>query len=250
MRIKLVVAYLGTAFSGWQRQASGRTVQAEIEEAIGRMTKGPRVAVFGAGRTDAGVHARGQVAHLDLGADIPPHILVAALNAHLPADIRILSAFPVRQGFHARFDARAKHYAYRARWRDAAPPWVTMRTARLRPVVAEAAFEEAVQLLPGTHDWASFTVEDGGPVSTTRTLFRVQFRARPDGIDLHFVGDGFLRYQVRRMVGALLEVGWRRLSPDEFRSLIDQPRRGSPVLTAPASGLTLERVYYRRPGVG
>lgn len=248
MRIKLVVAYLGTAFSGWQRQANGRTVQAEIERAIGRMTKGPMVAVVGAGRTDAGVHARGQVAHLDLDADIPPHILVAALNGHLPDDIRIRSAAPVRKGFHARFDARAKHYTYRARWRHTAPPWVTLRTARLRPVIAEAAFEKALELLPGTHDWASFTVEDGERASTTRTLLRVRSRVRPDGIDLHFVGDGFLRYQVRRMVGALLEVGWQRRTPDELLSLIEDPRRGSPVLTAPASGLTLERVYYRRPG--
>lgn len=243
-RAKLIIAYLGGPYLGWQRQATGTTVQGELEAAISAMTGGWSTALVGAGRTDAGVHARAQVAHVDLPDGLAPEDLQRGLNARLPTTIRVRRAVRAGADFHARFDASGKHYAYRARWRPSTLPWVALRTGPVRPVSDPAALEAALASLPGRHDFASFTVPDPG-VGTVRTLHRAWSRRVPGGIDLHFVGDGFLRYQVRRLAGALLEVGRGRLGDDELAALLAAPTPGAPILTAPAAGLTLERVYYR-----
>ncbi len=245
-RVKLVIAYLGQPFHGWQRQRGQRTIQGELERAITALIGGDRVPVVGAGRTDAGVHAAGQCAHVDLPAAIPPENIVRGLNASLPPEIRVRSARPVGNRFHARKSALGKLYIYRARWREPNLPWLQPRTARVAAVSDETSFAAAVKMLPGRHDWASFTVPDPGPGATVRTLFRVRLIPHRSGFDLEFVGEGFLRYQVRRMVGALLEVGWGKRDPDDLRALIEHPEPGSPIRTAPAHGLCLERVYYRR----
>jgi len=245
-RVKLVVAYLGTRFHGWQRQSDRRTVQGELERALRRLTGDSEITVVGAGRTDAGVHAAAQVAHADLVAAIPTDNLVRAVNAILDPEVRVLSARAASPGFHARRNARGKLYVYRARWAQAVLPWAGLRTGRVERVVRPAELEAAARLLVGRHDWASFTVPDPGCKSTVREIFRVGWRRRRGGVDFEFVGVGFLRYQVRRMVGALLEIGRGRRSLDDLLDLIDHPRPGAPIKTAPASGLTLERVYYRR----
>lgn len=245
-RVKLVIAYLGHPFHGWQRQRRQRTVQGELERAITALLGGDRVPVVGAGRTDAGVHAAGQCAHVDLPAAIPPENIVRGLNASLPREIRVRSARPVSDRFHARRSALGKLYIYRARWREPNLPWLESRTARVEPVIDEISFAAAVRLLPGRHDWASFTVPEPGSGATVRTLFHVRLNPCRCGFDLEFVGEGFLRYQVRRMVGALLEVGWGKRDTDDLRKLIEHPEPGSPIRTAPAPGLCLERVYYRR----
>jgi tRNA pseudouridine38-40 synthase len=245
-RVKLVVAYLGQPFHGWQRQRGQRTVQGELEKAIATLTGGGQVSVVGAGRTDAGVHAAGQCAHVDLPAAIPSDNLFRGLNASLPPEIRVRSARPVGDRFHARKSALGKLYIYRARWRERNLPWCELRSARVATIIDEISFAAAVKLLPGRHDWASFTVPDPGPGSTIRSLFHVRLNRRRDGFDLEFAGEGFLRYQVRRMVGALLEVGWRQRGTEGLRALIEHPEPGSRIRTAPASGLCLERVYYRR----
>jgi len=247
MRFKLVVAYLGGPFAGWQRQPGCPTIQRELEIALQRVTHQRSVLVDGAGRTDAGVHAAGQTAHVDLRGAIPPDRLMVAVNRLLPDAIRVIRCREVSSTFHARRSARAKLYTYRVGWQPPSLPWLELRTATLAPPKAEAALVEALGLLPGRHDMASFTVPDPGPRSTRRTLFRAWQSRRKGGITLHFMGDGFLRYQVRRMVGALFEVGWGRRSVEQFRSLLDDPRPGHQVRTAPARGLTLERVYYRLP---
>ena len=245
-RMKLVVAYLGGDFHGWQFQPGQRTVQGELERALSALVGGRRVQIVGAGRTDAGVHAAAQVAHTDLPTAIPPEGLVRGLNNILPPEIRIRSARPVGPGFHARKSALGKLYTYRARWREASLPWLEPRSATVVEVKGgEGDLLGAARLLPGRHDWASFTVPEPGPGSTVRSLFRVRLHRRRDGLDFDFVGEGFLRYQVRRLVGALLEVGWERRRVSEFQALIEDPMPGAPVLTAPAPGLTLERVYYR-----
>ena len=244
-RMKLTVAYLGGEFHGWQRQRGQRTVQGELEKALRSLTGAGTISLIGAGRTDAGVHAAGQTAHVDLEAPIPPEGLVRGLNHRLPPEIKIRSATTVGPDFHARGSAQAKLYTYRLRWREPLLPWLELRSATVKRVSNPEALFEAIRRLPGRRDWASFTVPYPGPLSTVRTLFRVRTRPRRDGIDLDFIGEGFLRYQVRRMVGALLEVGWEQLSIDDFSSLLRTPRTGAPVWTAPASGLTLERVYYR-----
>jgi len=245
-RMKLVVAYLGTDFHGFQRQQGQRTVQGELERAFAKVTGDPAMTVVGAGRTDAGVHAVAQVAHVDLAAAIPPEGLVRGLNSILEPTIQIRSARIVGSRFHARKNARGKLYTYRARWGSAPLPWVDIRSARVRKVEDPSQLAAAARLLVGRHDCASFTVTDPGCESTVRDIFRVRLQRRREGLDLEFVGNGFLRYQVRRMVGALLEIGWSRRTVEDFRALIEHPQPGAPIQTAPASGLTLERVYYRR----
>ncbi|MFV2071623.1 MAG: tRNA pseudouridine(38-40) synthase TruA [Thermoanaerobaculales bacterium] len=245
-RMKLTVAYMGRDFHGWQRQRGQRTVQGELENALRSLTGAGTVSVVGAGRTDAGVHATGQTAHVDLETPIPPKSLMRALNHRLPPAIKVRSAAAAGPSFHARGSALGKLYTYRMRWRDPSLPWLELRSATVKRVTDPEALAEAIRRLPGRRDWASFTVPGPGPSSTVRTLFRINSRPRNDGIDLDFIGEGFLRYQVRRMVGALLEVGWKQRSIDDLSSLLLVPRPGAAVWTAPASGLTLERVYYRR----
>ncbi len=245
-RMKLVVAYLGTDFHGFQRQSRQRTVQGELERALAKLTSGTAMAVVGAGRTDAGVHAAAQVAHVDLAAAIPPEGLIRGLNSILEPTIQVRSARTVSSRFHARKNARGKLYTYRARWGSAPLPWAELRSARVRKVEDRTQLAAAARLLVGKHDWASFTVPDPGFESTVRDIFQVRLQRRREGFDLEFIGSGFLRYQVRRMVGALLEIGWGRRTVEDFHNLIEHPRPGAPIQTAPASGLTLERVYYRR----
>jgi len=243
-RVKLTLAYLGTGFHGWQRQRAERTVQGELEATLESLT-GRRVAVVGAGRTDAGVHAAGQVAHLDLVEDIPPPSLVRALNGRLPRDLRVRSARRVATGFHARRSATAKLYVYRVSWRDSSLPWVGLRRAVVPPTGDPEALATAARLLEGRHDMASFTVTDPSQGPTVRFLHSVRARHSRTGLTLAFLGDGFLRYQVRRMVGALLEVGWGRRSVEDLRRLLIEPTPGAHLWTAPAIGLTLEKVLYR-----
>ena len=248
-RMKLVVAYLGTPFAGWQRQQDQPTVQGELERALAQITGGRAGAVVGAGRTDAGVHAAGQVAHCDLPERLPPAALVRALNAVLPPAIRIRAAARVDPDFHARSSARGKLYTFRASWREPLLPWLGLRVATVAPVDVDA-LGAALRILPGTRDWASFTVPEPGPDSTVRTLFRVDLRRRREGFEADFVGDGFLRYQVRRMMGAALEVAGGLRSPEDLRSLTAEPRPGAAIRTAAAGGLSLERVYYRSGALG
>jgi tRNA pseudouridine38-40 synthase len=244
-RIKLTVAYLGGGFCGWQRQRDRRTVQGELERALTVMTGGLEAAVVGAGRTDAGVHAAGQVAHLDLPVAIPPEGLVRGLNGLLTEEIRVRAATAVGGDFHARRSARGKLYSFRARWRPSPLPWLGLRCAVVPPVADPGELLRAAALLVGRHDLASFTVPEAAVEPTERTLYRVWIERRRDGLDLHFLGDGFLRYQVRRMVGALLDVGRGQLAHADFERLLAEPRPGAAIRTAPARGLTLERVFYR-----
>ena len=247
-RVKLVIAYHGRSFHGWQRQTRLRTVQGELETALGGLFRGPRVPIVGAGRTDSGVHAAGQVVHLDPPGPIPNEALVRGLNARLPPEIRARSARSVGQTFHARKSALGKLYTYRARWRAPQLPWHDPLSAEVPEVVYFEELSTALKLFHGRHDWASFTVPDPETESTTRTLFHVRLDQRRDGIDLGFTGEGFLRYQVRRMVGALIEVGTGVRTVDDIRMLVDRPTPGAPIRTAPASGLCLEHVYYRTCG--
>lgn len=241
-RIKLTVAYLGDCFHGWQRQSGARTVQGEIERALRAMTGAP-AAVVGAGRTDAGVHAAAQVAHVDLPAGLEPDTVVQALNGTLDPHIRIVSAAVVSTSFHARHDARGKLYRYRIRWRPPRLPWAELRAVTVPRPIEAAAVEPAMARLIGNHDMASFSVPQQGP--TVRTLHRAWIEGRRAGLVFNFVGDGFLRFQVRRMVGALLEVGSGLRPVAEIKDLIARPQPGARIRTAPARGLTLERVYYR-----
>jgi tRNA pseudouridine38-40 synthase len=245
-RLKLEIAYHGISFHGWQKQRGQRTVQGELERALAVHFRGHRVPVTGAGRTDAGVHAAGQVAHLDPPSSIPPEALGRVLNSRLPPQIRVLSTISVDAAFHARKSALGKCYTYRARWHEPKFPWLEPRSAVVKKISDTESLSAALDLLAGRHDWASFTVPNPGTETTTRTLFRVRIHRRHEGIDFDFFGEGFLRYQVRRMVGALIEVGSGQRDLGDLKNLIDSPQPGARIRTAPAHGLCLEHVYYRR----
>ncbi len=241
---RMTVSYLGTAFAGWQIQRRGDTIQGRLQEALGRLLGQP-VAVAGAGRTDAGVHARGQVAHFRAMETLSPARLVHGLNSLLPRDIRVERLSRAAAAFHARKDARWKHYRYllhlgrkpspfeadRVGWMPGAPP-------DLAPMRAAATH------LVGRHDFSSFCGSGTAVDDCTRRVMRLDLRRRGDTMILDVVGDGFLRHQVRNMVRTLAQVGQGRRTPGSLVGLLAARNRRQAGPTAPAQGLCLMRVGY------
>jgi tRNA pseudouridine38-40 synthase len=241
---KLTVAYDGTGYVGWQRQASGTSIQALLEHALAELDK-RHVPVSGAGRTDAGVHALGQVAGFALERDIDGLTLVRALNARLPADVRALDAVEVAPGFHARFGARAKTYRYRL-WNAAVlSPFERAYAWHLgTPTLDVPAMSAAAALLVGRHDFASFQSAGTAVRSTERMLFSLTVRQRGPLITCDIRGDGFLRHMVRTIVGTVVEVGRGRHSPSWVGEVLAARHRASAGPTAPSEGLFLVSVEY------
>lgn len=246
-RVGLRVAYLGAGFAGWQRQASARTVQGELERALERVF-GCRVPIVGAGRTDAGVHADGQVAHLDEPFSVPPAGLAKALNACLDSDVRVLHAWRVPPSFDARKSARGKRYRYRlATAGRPLGPWEALRTWQVPHRLNLEAVAVAADLLPGTHDFASFALSGHagtGRRGTERAISTARVLVGGRRVAVVLEGDGFLRGMARRIVGALVEVGRGARDRDWLGALLRDPKVGPPAPTAPARGLTLEKVFY------
>ncbi len=245
-RMALRLAYLGSAYAGWQRQPRARTVQSTVEHALATLYKAP-VRATAAGRTDAGVHAAGQVIHFDAPLAIPPAGLVAALNTLLPADIRVLSARWVAPTFDARRHAQRKHYRYRLAWGAPLPPWEAQRTWLLprRPDLDLLA--AALERFVGLHDFAAFARAGHagtGRLGTVRRVDTATLRWRGRRAAIHVVGNGFLRGMVRRMVGSAVEVARGAHPLAWLDALLADPAAQPPAPTAPAHGLTLEAVAY------
>lgn len=242
---RLTLEYDGSEFHGWQVQPGGsRTVQGALEHAIARVVH-ERARVTGAGRTDAGVHAEGQVASVTLGTALEPDALRRALNGVLPPDVAILEVAAERDGFDARRDASGKRYRY-ALWN--APVRSPLRRRRAlclqRPLDVEAIRRAAADLV-GAHDFASFQAAGSSVRTTTRTLFRLDVEGAAGGpLDLWFDGSGFLRHMVRNVVGTLIEVGSGRRDPDGMPALLATRDRARVGPTAPAFPLTLVDVRY------
>lgn len=240
---RIVVEYDGTGFAGWQRQGGGpRTVQGVLEEALAKLAKG-RVGVIGAGRTDAGVHAEGQVANARAATRLAAKDLLRAWNAQLPRDVAIRALAPAPADYHARRAARSKRYAYRL-WTGAERSPLRERTSlRRRPPLALEALRTASRALVGTHDFASFCAAGGDAHGTVRTLTRAEWLGAV-GAELRFEveGPGFLRHMVRNLVGSLLEVGSGRRPPSWIGELLHARARSAAGPTAPAHGLVLVRV--------
>lgn len=247
-RLAVRLAYLGGSFAGWQRQPRARTVQGVLEQALGTLYRRP-VRVVAAGRTDAGVHAAGQVAHFDPPLPIPPAGVVSAVNSLLPEDIRVLRAWAVRAGFHARRSALGKRYRYRLACGATLPPWEALRRWQVGLPLDPGAMATSLASVPGEHDFAAFALAGHagrGARGTLRTVTSARLVARGRRLDLVLEGDGFLRGMVRRITGALVEVGRGAQSSAWFDRLLIDPRTAPPAPTAPAHGLTLERVFYER----
>jgi len=229
---RLSLEYDGREFAGWQLQAGGqRTVQGTLQEAFRRVT-GCEVRVTGAGRTDAGVHAGGQVASVVAETELAPERLRRALNGVLPPDLAVWECALAPEGFHARYQARSKLYRYRI--------WNGESSA-----LDVEAMSGAAGLLLGTHDFAAFRTAGSSVHSTVRTLERLDVEAEPRGeIDLLVEGDGFLRHMVRILAGTLIEVGLGRRDAAGLPAVLAARERSRAGPTAPAQALTLIRVSY------
>lgn len=245
MRFKLTLEYDGGAFQGWQRLANGPSVQAALEEAVFRLT-GARADVVGAGRTDAGVHATAQVAHVDLAKPFTPQRLTDALNAHLrPHPIAVLRAEEAAPDFHARFDATKRAYRYRIVNRRAPLALDAGKAWRVPRALDVDAMREAAQRLVGKHDFTTFRDSQCQAKSPVKTLDRVEICASPSPeMHLFFEAQSFLHRQVRSMVGTLVEVGLGKMSADDVADALAAKDRARCGPVAPADGLYLVRVDY------
>ena len=241
----LTVAYDGTRFHGWQRQVGVRTVQEELERACADIDC-PDVHVEGAGRTDTGVHAVGQCAHIRLPRAFPPDRLQLALNANLPEDVSVQAVREAPDTFHARFHSRGKRYLYRVVCDRVRPAIGRPYYHWSRRPVDLPAMRRAAQCLVGKHDFASFATNPGYARSrgTVRTLQHVHLIERRDGFDFAVQGSGFLYNMVRNLVGTLLEVGYGNREPEWVEQVLRGADRRLAGATAPARGLYLLRVLY------
>jgi tRNA pseudouridine38-40 synthase len=240
---RLTLAYRGTAYAGWQRQENAVAVQQVVEEALERFL-GFAVRVGGASRTDAGVHARGQVAHLELAAPFAVRGLVHGVNHTLPEDVRILGAAEMPDGFHARKHAWGKEYVYRLSRAAIVSPLDSLFVARVPETADLEKMAQATDFLPGRHDFSAFALAGGGHGQPWRTIVSARWEEEGEELRFRVVGEGFLRGMVRALVGTLVEVGTGRRSPESFAALLGGGARGEAGPTAPAHGLVLERVFY------
>jgi tRNA pseudouridine38-40 synthase len=241
-RFKLTIEYEGTRYSGWQMQKGGKTIQGELLDASRDLFKNVEIDLFGAGRTDGGVHASGQVAHLGVETDLSPLRIKYGINDRLPPDICILNVEAVHPKFHARHDANARSYIYQISRRRTA--FGKKYVWWIKDQLDVELMNEAAKNFPGIKDYRYFTDEEQEQSSTKVEIFHSKVNTFGDLLVFHVVGSHFLWKQVRRMTGVLVEVGRGKLSPSEvssfFRFKTDIPAR----LTAPPSGLFLEKVYY------
>ncbi|HEV8211225.1 MAG TPA: tRNA pseudouridine(38-40) synthase TruA [Vicinamibacterales bacterium] len=252
-RFKLTIEYAGTRYSGWQIQKNARTIQGEIDRAIRTVTGRKDFELYGSGRTDAGVHALGQVAHLDVSTSLHAEALRRRLNDELPADINLLEAVQVPHRFHARHHAVARRYLYQiARRRTAfAKAYVWW----VKEPLDAGLMRDGAQAFVGMRDFRSFAAsdardEDEAPPSTVVLVERLDIIEDGDLVLVSIQGSHFLWKMVRRMVGVLVEIGKGAMPPGAIRTILADGSTAPARLTAPPSGLFLETVYYEGDAQG
>ena|SRR5438105_3257610 len=249
MNYRLTIQYDGTEFHGWQIQEGGRTVQGELARALS-LIEGCEVVVHGAGRTDAGVHAEGQVASVSLRREFEPDRLRAAVNGNVAADLRVIDARPAPEDFHARYSAKGKTYCYRVfNERFISPFWARYALHEPRRLDL-GAMTEAAPLFVGEHDWTAFSAAQSDAKTRVRRVTRLDVterrssRGRGRLFEIRVSAEGFLRYMVRSIAGALLAAGRGEADAASIRQAIETGQRPHFVSTAPAHGLTLVEVDY------
>lgn len=246
-RIRLQVEYDGTRYAGWQRQLGIHTVQQEVEDALGTLFNASRIVLHGASRTDAGVHAVGQVAHFDCQGNIPAAKIAFALNSMLPEDIRIQASTEAVEGFHARFHATGKIYQYAIWNRRHASAMHRLTHAHVPTPLNVHLMRQEVRAVVGRHDFAAFEAAGGCMKAlkrTVRTIHRAQITQEDARICLYIHGNAFLFNMVRIIAGTLMDVGRGRVEPGALARALASGDRLQLGVTAPAQGLTLLRVFY------
>jgi len=243
MRVRLTIEYDGTAYAGWQRQENALAVQQVVEEALRKLT-GHEHTITGASRTDAGVHAFGQIAHFDAIGRIPAEKYAYALNTVLPDDVRIRASQEVPDDFHARFSAKGKWYRY-CIYNDAHASAILRNTHAhvMYPLDIEAMRREAAYAV-GTHDFNAFAASGSVVKDTVRTIYSVEVEKHEQKVEIHVKGNGFLYNMVRILAGTLIGVGTGKLEEGAIRRALETGSRLDLGMTAPARGLTLMEVYY------
>ncbi len=241
--LKMTIAYIGTAYSGWQIQPHRPTIQGLLEDRLARMLpERPRLA--GAGRTDAGVHARGQVANFTTGCRIPEAGLRRGINALLPPDIVVLDVEEAASSFHARADATAKDYRYRIATGEVLSPFEAPYAMHVRGGLDPAAMRAAAELLIGTHDFTSFCTAETEVETRERTILASSIEQHGAFVEYRVRGTGFLRHMVRVIVGTLVDIGRKRRRPEDMRGILAARDRRAAGPSAEARGLVLEQVIY------
>lgn len=244
-RMKCVIAYDGSAFSGYQIQPDKRTVAGELEKVLKKMHKGESVRIQGSGRTDTGVHAKGQVIHFDTALQIPEESWKRALNSLLPDDIYIKDVKKAEEGFHARYDAKSKEYRYYVQTTPEPDVFKRKYVCHFPYELNMEAMEKAAAYLKGTHDFTAFSsVKATVKGSRVRTLYELSCKSYDEGIYFVFHGDGFLYNMVRIIAGFLLDAGRGKRKPEEIPALFEAKDRSKVGLTAPPEGLYLYKVIY------
>jgi len=251
IKIKLTLAYDGTHYAGWQTQATGTGVQQKVEEALRALFPGAGP-VHSSSRTDTGVHALGMVAHVEIPRAqwrMKPARLVLAMNAHLPEDIRVVSASRAAAAFHARFDAAGKQYRYSLWNHPALNPLIRHMAWHVPQPLDFGAMRQAARRLVGRRDFRAFAVNRNYPTPcTVRTLRRCDILRQGPRVTFVIEGDGFLYRMCRSIVGTLVQVGKGKIPPERIDEILESRDRRVAGMTAPAHGLTLWRVFYPRQG--
>ena len=244
MNVKLTIQYDGTRYDGWQRQGNtDNTLQGRLEGVLSRMVGKP-VEIQGAGRTDAGVHARGQVASVHLPEGYTPQEVQNYLNRYLPEDVAVVDVVEVGERFHARLSATGKEYRYHIRMGSVPDVFARKYQYRVEEPLDLAAMERAAGYLTGKHDFRSFCGNRRFKKSTVREVFHIGVEVCGSDLTLVYRGDGFLYHMVRILTGTLLEVGLGQRTPESMVDILEARERTAAGKTAPAQGLVLQEVYY------
>lgn len=241
---KMVIAYDGSRYNGWQKQGNTKdTIQGKLEKVLEKL-EGREVEVIGAGRTDAGVHALGQVANVKLESKINGETLLQYLNQYLPEDIAVLSVKEVPMRFHSRLNAMEKTYLYRIYRSEIPNPFIRKYTVTITEELDIEKMRMAAELLIGEHDFKSFCSLKKSKKSTIRTLYSITIEEIEKELRISVKGNGFLYHMVRIIIGTLLEVGTGKKKPEEIEQILEKGERQAAGKTAPAHGLFLKEVKY------
>ena len=242
-RIALIIQYDGTGFNGWQVQNSGRTVQGEIERAIGVLT-GENIRVVASGRTDTGVHALGQVAHFDIINNIRLDRICIGLNGIMDKDVSVLNAFEVNNEFHARFSSKEREYLYIIYNHPLRSPFMRYRSMWMNQYVDENYVKETLEYLHGEHDFASFCKKKSRLENTVREIFSTNVERKGDYIEITIRGNAFLHNMIRIIIGTCMEMYKTGEKPSYIKEILKEKDRECSGVTAPPYGLYLKEIKY------